>query len=709
MSQSKQSLPQVLVIDDDETIHLWAKRHLTKAGFSLISALNGKEGLTLFEKNDPEIVLVDIDMPLLDGFGTCSVIRQLPQGKNTPLLIMTGTEDAERIAKSYSSGATDFVVKPINWKVLIHRLQYMVKASQILTKLTKSEMRLSKAQQMAKLGHWEWNNCSEHLFWSTEIYEIFEVNPAQFIPDLQGFLRMVNVADKPFIESSLNQVLTDKEPKNIEYQIITGKNKHRFLTQQIEILEDQHHQTIGLAGTIQDITQRKEQEIQIRQLAYYDEVTGLPNRTYFLELLEKTIATCKANNQGFVLMFMDLDGFKSINDTYGHHTGDQLLRMAADRLACLLRDTVTPNQNPDQAFPADIARLGGDEFTVILNITQRQDAVRIAEQLIATMAKPIVISNQTIFVAASIGIAFYPDDGTDSETLLKNADIAMYHTKKINKGSYQFFHSSLNIQAKKRQDMEGQMHQAIANNELRLFYQPIIDAESGNLIGAEALMRWDSKQLGFLMPSEFIPLAEENGLIVKLGEWAIREVCRQHKEWRQQDMGHLSIAVNLSSIQFSQSTFIPMVKSILAEYQIKPDFLVFELTESTIMKDTDKMLTILWQLKEIGIKLSIDDFGTGYSSLSYLKNFPLDSLKIDRSFVKDLPENVNDGAIVQAILSLASTLSLNTIAEGVETSQQKQFFQDSSCKSIQGFLFSEPMPVADFKKYWQTKENMTLP
>ncbi|MGZ8153301.1 MAG: putative bifunctional diguanylate cyclase/phosphodiesterase, partial [Methylovulum sp.] len=289
----------------------------------------------------------------------------------------------------------------------------------------------------------------------------------------------------------------------------------------------------------------------------------------------------------------------------------------------------------------------------------------------------------------------------DCETLLKNADVAMYHAKKSGKGHYQFFHNSMNIKARKRQEMETLMHRAIANNELRLFYEPIVDAASSQLIGAEALIRWESPQLGFLYPDNFIPLAEENGMIIKLGEWAIRQVCSEYPLWRQQDMGHLTISVNVSGLQFNQSGFVAMVEKILTEYQVAPGFLVFELTENTIMSNSVKMMSSLLALKKLGVKLSIDDFGTGYSSLSYLKQFPLDFLKIDKSFVKDLPANSEDAAIVNAILAVANTLNLHTIAEGVETEQQRVFFENNTCQAIQGYLFAKPMLIDEFKKYWQ--------
>jgi diguanylate cyclase (GGDEF)-like protein len=697
----------VLVIDDDQTAHLWARRYLSTAGFSLISALNGAEGVEAFKKHSPNIVLVDIDMPEMNGFDTCIAIRQLPNGKNTPLLMVTGTEDTDRVAASYLAGATDFVVKPVNWKVLIHRLNYMVKACNLLQQLERSETRLIKAQQMAKLGHWEWYFTDETMYWSNEVFVIFRVNNENFVPSHANFIGMIHPDDRDSVQESFNYVIKHKTVMMIEYRILTETRQQRYVGQQIEAIEDHNHKLVGLTGTIQDITERKDYENKITRLAYYDEITGLPNRTFFLELLASSVKLAKRNDRNFAILFLDLDDFKGINDCYGHHMGDLLLQGISRRLLEGLRNSDVVSRYLDHQYhDADVARLGGDEFTILLNeLTYPDDAAIAAEHIQQWISEPIVIDNQQIYTSCSIGIAIFPQDGEDSATLLKNADIAMYHAKKIGKGHCQFFHDSMNIKAQKRRKMENYMYQAVTNNELRLYYQPIISAKTGQLIGAEALMRWNSPQLGFLPPDDFISLAEDNGLIIKFGEWAIREVCRQHKIWQQQGMGSLTIAVNLSGLQFNQTNFIPMVKAILAEHDIvQPKFLVFELTETIIMSDTEKMFTKLWQLKDMGIKLSVDDFGTGYSSLSYLKSFPLDSLKIDRSFIKDLPDNDDDVAIVNAILALAQTLNLNTVAEGVENEQQKEFLENSTCSSIQGYFFSKPMPIAEFNQYWQATQ-----
>ncbi|MFI3137590.1 MAG: EAL domain-containing protein [Methylococcaceae bacterium] len=711
MTDSDVTLPLVLLIDDDPTVHLWAKRHLSFAGFKLVSALNGDEGIELFQVHFPDIVLVDVEMPGIDGFTTCSEIRKLPNGKNTPILMVTGSEDVERVGSSFEAGATDFVVKPVNWKVLIHRLGYMIKASSILHQLEKSQLRLSKAQQMAKLGHWEFNIGDKKLYWSDELYEIFQKNPAVFIPEQHNFLDLVHDADKHLVEEGFDKALRNRTPINLTYRVLTKTNEERFVEHQIDVILNAQSQLIGLNGIIQDVSERKAHEKQVRYLAYYDEVTGLPNRACFLELLTKALELAKRNKRHLAVLFMDLDGFKAVNDSFGHQVGDLLLREIAKRITDGLRrsDIASRCSLGEEHQGTDVARLGGDEFTILLNeLARPEDAALVAENIQKWLAEITEIAGHQLVIGASIGIAIYPQDGEGCEILLKNADIAMYHAKKTGKGRYQFFHEDMNIKIKQRQLIEKCMHQALPKNELRLHYQPIVNAITGLLIGTEALMRWNSPQLGFLAPLDFIPIAEENGFIIKFGEWAIREVCRQHKEWQTQGMGHLTIAVNLSSPQFNQAGFIPMVEAIIAEFDVDPSFLVFELTETIIMANNRKVVDTLWKLKQIGIKLSIDDFGTGYSSLSYLKNFPLDSLKIDRSFIKDLPINLDDVAIVKAILMLANTLSLQTVAEGVETPLQRDFMVNNKCDSIQGFLFSKPMPVDEFKKYWQAEDDKKL-
>lgn len=706
MNPTDTSLPVVLLIDDDQTVHLWANRNLSEAGFKLISCFNGEEGVEAFKEESPNIVLVDIEMPIKNGFQTCTEIRSLPNGENIPLVIMTVTEDSQRIAQAYASGATDFVVKPFNWKILAQRLLYMVKASNNLLKLAKSERRLLRAKKMARLGDWEWQVNDEMLYWSDEIYSMVELDKREFSPNTHNFNQYIHKADIPYVGKHLANAIKTKGASDLEFRIITSGKKERYVSQHIEAVADHKAQLTSLVGTVQDITEFKAQENKIRHLAYYDEITQLPNRIFFLKFLAKTLELAQRNKHNFAILFLDLDGFKGINDTYGHQAGDHLLMEVSKRLTEGLRCSDLASRYLDHFDQkVDVARLGGDEFIILLNdLTRPEDAAIVAERIQCWITEPIKLGDRLAYIGVSMGIAVYPDDGKDSEALLKNADIAMYHAKRTGKGQYQFFHETMAIKAKKRLEMETYMHNAVANNELCLYYQPVMEVASGRLIGAEALMRWESPQLGFLPPNDFIPLAEDNGLINQFGEWAIREVCRQHKAWQQLGLGNLAIAVNLSSLQFNQASFIPMVAGIIKEFGGNPTFLTFELTESMIMADTDNILEKLNNLKDLGIKLALDDFGTGYSSLRYLNRFPLDSLKIDRSFVKGLPDNADAAAIVSAILAMAKALNLDTVAEGVETQQQKAFLQNTSCHAVQGFYFSKPIPVAEFHRYWEKQK-----
>jgi predicted signal transduction protein with EAL and GGDEF domain len=581
----------------------------------------------------------------------------------------------------------------------------MIEASKNLTKLRQSEMRLSKAKKMAKLGDWEWSLKNGSLYWSDEIYDLIEANKQDFEIDTRNFKKFVHRADLPFVNKKIKEIIARKEAADLEFRIVTAKNHERFVTQQIEPVENAQKKLTGLIGTVQDITDRKEQEIKIRHLAYYDEVTELPNRIFFLTFLAKTIEISQRNQRTFAIMFLDLDGFKGINDTYGHQIGDELLKNISDRLTNELRcSDLTSRYFDHYDNKMDVARFGGDEFIILLNeIANPEDAGLVAERIQRCINQPVTLGERTVHIGVSIGIATYPADGHDSTTLLKHADIAMYHAKKMGKSHYQFFREEMATKAKKRLKMESYMHLAVSKNELRLHYQPVVDVETGRLIGVEALMRWQHPVLGFLPPNDFISLAEENGIIIRFGEWAIREVCRQYKLWQESGISGITVSVNLSSLQFNQPNFISMVSGIFKEFDMDPRFIIFELTESMIMVDTDNILTKLKELKALGVKLSVDDFGTGYSSLRYLNRFPLDSLKIDRSFVRELPASSDAAAIVSAILALAKALNLKTVAEGVETLQQKNFLENSSCDALQGFYFSKPMPVEEFEYYFSNQ------
>lgn len=441
---------------------------------------------------------------------------------------------------------------------------------------------------------------------------------------------------------------------------------------------------------------RRRAESRIRQLAYYDEVTGLPNRALFQERLAQALETARRHQWPLALLFLDLDNFKRINDTLGHAIGDLLLMEVAKRLLLNLRTSDGIAQGRAATDKGGLARLGGDEFTVLLSeLSEARDAGVVAQRLLNALAQPLVLGGHEITVTASIGIAVYPDDGADVGNLLKYADMAMYFAKREGRNGFQFYTAAMNEAALKRLTMEQSLRRALERREFSLHYQPQVDIAGGEISGVEALLRWQSAELGPVSPVDFIPLAEETGLILPIGDWVLRTACAQCKAWRDQGLKLPRIAVNISVRQFAQAGFPEYVATVLADTGLEPEALELEITESLLMKDGAAALDTLRKLKDLGIQLAIDDFGTGYSSLSYLKQFPIDRLKIDRAFVCAVNTDPQDRAIATAVIAMAESMHLKVTAEGVETANQLQFLSAQHCGEAQGYYLSRPLSEAD--------------
>ena len=566
----------ILVVDDDTTSRALIRESLSRAGLEVIEAEDGSTALQRFVETAPDLVVMDMETPSLDGLAACAALRRLPQGQDTPVLMVTGRDDVESVNRAFEAGATDFLPKPVNWALFSYRVRYMLRASQTYRALR--------------------------------------------------------------------------------------------------------------AG-----------EETIRYLAYYDGLTGLPNRRMMSEHLAQALRQVRRSKRPLALLFLDLDNFKSINDALGHSWGDKLLRQVADRLSQCVRSSDLVSRPGAQTTNPPVFRFGGDEFAILLfSLQQEQDALLVVRRIMSALAAPFVFEGHELFATASIGIAVSPSDGDDLRTLLRNADAAMYQAKQKGRNTFEFYTKSLTRICVERMKIEAKLRRAIELEELKLCFQPKLETQSGRLVGAEALLRWNATGLGAVPPERFIPLAEETGLIVPIGEWVLREACRQLQAWEAVGLPVVPVAVNVSARQFQRSDLSKSISTLLEETGLSPQSLELELTESAIMADVPRAKGMLQKLSELGVRLSIDDFGTGFSSLSLLRWFRVDALKIDRTFVEDLPQDEDDSAITVGIIAMAHSLGMRVVAEGVETESQFIFLKEHGCDEVQGSLFGLPVTGLEF-------------
>ena len=688
----------ILVVDDDAGGRRLTHATLKKAGFRVIEAANGEMALEKMRQGLPDLVLMDVNMPVMDGFEACAQLRQLPNGTAVPLVMMTGLDDTASIERAFEVGATDFITKPISWAVLPHRVRYMLRASAAINALQQSQRRLSNAQRIGEMGDWEWDVRAEHIVSSDQASRLLGLpaEPTQLLPD--DFFAHVHPEDATRLRDAFAHAIASAQGFSLDFRVLRSDGSIRHLHQQVELLERQvGGPALRLAGALHDITRRKDAEDRVRQLAYYDPLTGLPNRLMFAEQLGKALAQAERHGRRLAVMFIDLDNFKRVNDTLGHRVGDQLLCEAAKRLSGVLRSQDALVRRNADAMPGSLARLGGDEFIVMLTDLQRpEDAALVANRLVETLSEAVSIQNTEIYVGGSVGVALYPDNGRDIDTLMMNADTAMYRSKAAGRGGVQFYDRSMNARALDNLHMEAQLRRALERSEFTLHYQPRVNVNSGEIVGAEALIRWQHPDRGELPPAEFIPLVENAGLVISVGEWAIFKACEQLAQWLAQGLKPVPVAVNLASTHLRERSLPGLVDEALARWKVPAHLLEIEVTESILLMDPELSVLISKELAAMGVNMSIDDFGTGYSSMSYLKRLPISSLKIDRSFVRDLVTDPDDAAIVAAITALAHSLKLKVVAEGVETPEQLEILRSLRCDEYQGFLTSKALNPRDF-------------
>ncbi len=557
--------------------------------------------------------------------------------------------------------------------------------AQRTAELADREADLQRAQAVAGVGSWVLDQDTDTRHLSPHASQIFDIGEVSRL-DHEGLIERVHPDDREAVDRAW-ETTREGLPSEIEYRLRVG-DSHRWLRELAERRQVGDAADESIVGTVQDITEQKAREDVIWRQANFDRLTGLANRHMLHDRLDQAIVRARRHRARVGLIFLDLDGFKWVNDTLGHDVGDQLLVQVAERLRLCVRRQDT------------VARLGGDEFTVIVDdIGDTKDLRLVVEKMLGVLRKPYDLHSITRHVSGSAGLTLYPDDGDDVQALLRNADIAMYQAKQLGKNRFQFYAPHMQARAHERMDIEDQLHQAIERNEFELHYQPIIDTAGGALAGAEALIRWRHPQRGLISPQVFIPVAEETGLILEIGEWVLDEALRQLGQWHRDGLAALRMSVNISSVQFRDAGLQASIERILGAHELGANTVSLEITESTLMDDSSVTESRLQQIKALGVEYALDDFGTGYSSLSCLKRFPVDIVKIDRSFIHECTEDQSDGCLVAAIIHMAHSLNLKVTAEGVETCAQRDFLRDQGCDCLQGFLISRPVPAADFKRF----------
>jgi len=698
--------PQVLLVAAAGEQRQAIRNALEAAGFTACEAANGAEGLARAAQLRPDLVLLDAGEG--DGIDPCRALREGLTSSQVPIFVITSAALPGTIQRLLDAGAGDFVTRPVDTALLAPRLRNLLRTSGNLARLRESESRLNHAQRLARLGSWEWYATAEGLELSLEGARLFGLGEQQ-IP-VEALLAQVPPEDRTRLEQAFDSAREEGKPFALDHRVRLANGTLRYLHTQGVVGEVGSSGQFALSGTVQDISERRRAEERIHYLAHYDPLTGLPNRLLFNEQLAYIISYARRQRHQLALLFLDLDRFKTINESLGHRAGDELLRQVAERLKEATRKTDFVARQARDEFPQTVARLGGDEFSVWLpDIRHVQDVMKVLRRIGQAMAGPFRLEGQEVFISSSIGIALYPHDGAEVESLLRNADTAMHHAKQEGRDTYRFYSGAMNSAARRMLTMENSLHRALERKELLLYYQPQFDLATGRIAGAETLLRWHHQGKDLIMPGEFIPLAEESGLIVQLGEWALLTACNQARRWQDEGLPELQVAVNLSSRQFWKEHLATSVARVLAETGLDPRWLRLELTEGILMQNRVSTVATLNFLRELGVGIALDDFGTGFSSLSYLKQFPLNDLKIDQSFIRDLHLEKDSVAIVRAIINMGQSLGLRVIAEGVEHEGQLAILRREGCDRVQGFLIGKPMPAEEFARFLRGWHPEALP
>lgn len=695
MSRKEQ---HILIVDDDPIILKSLKDLLVVRGYNIDTAIGGQEAICQLDAKEYDLVLLDLHMPYVSGH---DVMEHLRKQRLTPsVIIVSGETSFEAARNAVSQGAYDFLRKPYATDELIMTINNALKEKRLETLNIQIQKQLKESERL----HRYLVNSSPDIIYILDARGYFTfIN--ERIESLLGFDKeeligkhysvLVYNEDIDRAKFVFNERrIGNRASTNIELRLkCKDDGAPRYFdtrTLPIELSSmgiyenkdtNKRDTYLGTYGVARDITERKIAEETINFQAYHDLLTRLPNRSLLRDRLGLAISHAKREKEMLAVMFLDLDRFKNVNDTLGHMIGDELLQQVSVRLKSCLREGDT------------LARFGGDEFTLLLPkiSNNRTDVTKIAEKITATLKEPFVIDSHELYVSTSIGISVYPQDGTNMDSLIKNADVAMYHVKNQGKNGYQFFSNDMTAPYLNKLSLDTGIHNALKNDEFSLVYQPLINISSGEIVGVEALLRWTHPKLGNISPSEFIPFAEETGLIVEIGNWVLKTAVNELRQWIDAGLPEIRMSINISARHLAEKNIVKTISDVLKDYAIPGNCLEIEITENAIMDDMDSVINKLKRISELGVTIAIDDFGTGYSSLTYLHKLPINTLKIDRAFLQDSRFANDSHTIVNTIVAMAKGLGLNVVAEGVETQKQLDYLSEMECDEAQGFLFGKPL------------------
>ncbi len=712
---------EVLIVEDTPASLKLLSDLLTEAGYYVRQAPNGELALWTAQSRPPELILLDIRMPGIDGFEVCRRLKATPELAQVPVIFLSAQHDTDDKVRGFELGAVDFIAKPFQAEEILARTDAHVKLGRAQKALASERALLEErvAERTAELAreveqrraNEEFLRLASQVFEATQDAIVVTDRDARIVATNPAFTQISGYTAEEVQGQNAGLLYAGEQDSSsfgamVQSVVTTGHWSGEILARRkngdtypgllsASVVRDQHGHVVNHVAVFMDITERKAEQHLIDFLSNHDALTGLPNRMLARQRFVQTLAAARREGRCVAVMCLDLDRFKSINDSYGHDMGDKALQVVSRYLSETVRESDT------------VTRQGGDEFQIIVDDdTQLTTTIALAQKILAGLRKELVIDGQQITVTSSIGIAVSLTDGESFDELVRNADTALFRAKEIGRDNYAFFTERMDAEIRDKLAIQSQLRGAIARDEFEVHYQPQVCLKTGAMVGAEALLRWDNAVLGKVPPNRFIPLAEEYGLANSIGEWVLESVCAQMKVWHDQGLGKIKVAVNLAAGQFANDATVPYVESTLRKFGVAAEYLGLEITEGTVMGDPNKAVAALRRLKDIGVSISLDDFGTGYSSLSYLKRFPIDVLKIDKSFVDDVTTNSADAAIALSVISLAHNLNMRVIAEGVETREQVQFLTERGCDEMQGYYFSRPVNAESFTALLRERRNL---